>query len=56
MSDDKKNTLTTHSTKPLTPQLPPRPQMPQFNKPSFNKNIPKFSQAFRTQSRGSGGK
>lgn len=57
MTDSKtKNTLQSpQSTKPFEVRIPPKnPGFNQFKKPQFN--VPKFNTAFRTQSRGSGGK
>lgn len=52
MTESKKNTLTTRTTKPLIVSVPPKnPQFANFKKPIFNS--PKFSNnAFRTQNRG----
>jgi hypothetical protein len=58
MPETKKNTLTTHSTKPVAPPsaqhfIPPHQmiQKPQRGNPRFN-----TVNAFRNQNRGSGGK
>jgi hypothetical protein len=52
MTDNKtKNTLLTpKSTMPQTSRIPPK--NPFFQQKRFPSNIPKFTQAFRTQSRG----
>lgn len=50
-----KNTLTTHSTKPVVPQIG-RQQFAQFKKPLFKGPSFNSSNAFRNQNRGSGGK
>lgn len=42
-------------TKPGVPVIP-KPQIPSFNKPFFNNKQRSFSTAFRTQSKGGGGK
>ena len=56
MPETKKNTLTTHSTKPAIQAVPPRPQFNQFKKPVFRGPNFNASTAFRNQNRGSGGK
>ena len=52
MTDSKiKNTLhVSSSTKPLINRIPPK--NPFFQQKPFPANVPKFTQAFRTQSRG----
>lgn len=54
---EKKNTLTTHTTKPVTAPMPPqKPNFNQFKKPIFKGPNFNSSNAFRNQNRGSGGK
>jgi|GEM_PF-4880388 len=52
MTETKKNTLVKAPQKPFTPVF----QKPVFNKPFFNTKQKSFSTAFRTQSKGGGGK
>jgi len=58
MPETKKNTLSTHSTKPPVqlPSLPPKPNFQSFKKPLFKGPNFNTSNAFRNQNRGSGGK
>jgi len=55
MTGNKKNTLTTHSTKPPISK-PSLPQFTGFKKPIFKGPNFNTSNAFRNQNRGSGGK
>jgi len=54
-NNQKKNTLTTHSTKPVVSQNPAN-QFANFKKPLFKGPSFNSSNAFRNQNRGSGGK
>jgi hypothetical protein len=55
MPESKKNTLTTHTTKPPV-NLPQPPRFQVFKKPLFKGPNFNSSNAFRNQNRGSGGK
>lgn len=56
MPETKKNTRVKAPQKPMV-SLPPKPfSIPHFNKPNFNSKQKTFLTAFRTQSKGGGGK
>ena len=55
MPESQKNTRVKAPQKPMV-QLPPKPFTPIFNKPFVNTKQRSFTTAFRTQSKGGGGK
>lgn len=55
MPETQKNTRVKAPQKPMV-SLPPKPFVPIFNKPIFNNKQKSFTTAFRTQSKGGGGK